>query len=59
MKNDAGGFGLLQINKLRSHVGLPDVRRGERKCLTCDSKFYSRDLRNMKMCDACRARNWE
>ena len=46
--------GEFDAKKLREHYGLKPVRRGDRRCLRCDKKFFSEDLTNIKMCNTCR-----
>ena len=44
----------MAIDLYRCEIGLPAIRRGERKCLRCSKLFRSGDLKREKMCERCR-----
>lgn len=43
-----------EIARLRARSGLPQIKKGNRRCLCCDKKFKSQDLANEKCCENCR-----
>lgn len=43
-----------KLKKIRSDLGLREIKSGKRACLKCDRNFLSQDLANNKMCDNCR-----
>ena len=45
-----------EIAALRARIGLPQIKKGKRFCLSCDKKFNSSDIFNEKCCENCRSR---
>jgi hypothetical protein len=47
-------------NKFRAMKGIDmaPVRTGKRDCLCCDRTFMSEDLKNQKLCNNCRHRDY-
>jgi len=45
-----------EISRLRRRCGLPQIKLGNRNCLCCNEKFYSKDVANEKLCEKCRVR---
>lgn len=44
------------IKKIRSKLGMRQIKRGNRKCLCCNKNFASPDTANQKMCNDCRTK---
>lgn len=44
---------LKMIDKIRTYLGLRKLQNGSIKCLKCNGKFFSRDLKTNKICDYC------
>lgn len=42
------------IEEFRKEIGLREIKKGVRKCLSCDLEFMSPDLRNIKTCVKCK-----
>lgn len=42
-----------EISVLRKNIGIPQIKKGERKCLRCDVVFFSEDLTRNKICYQC------
>lgn len=57
MSDDKEKFGIIQDIKtdhFRKIMGLRQVKRGDRYCLSCNKKFFSLDLASIRCCEYCR-----
>jgi hypothetical protein len=53
MANDSFAARLKKINGMRHDMGLPAIKGGNRNCLKCSKKFFSMNVKSIRMCDSC------